>query len=427
MAKGITLTSKPKGTLSAYEPSLRDNLAWMLSDLVGGDRGTTNYINDKVRGAADFIPGVGDAVGFDEAKRDFDAGNYGQAAFGAATSAVGSIPGAGDLAAAGIKGAGSALGILMGPSSRLWNKDMASKALDMTIDRQPPSRVWSETKTELTPFHGAVQEIPDFRARVHPSRAAWERDGKFTNRLAEVGFSDDIMYPDALHDVLTHPAFFEAYPEAKGVGVTELEAFNIPGPGGAFIPGEVLTEQGFFDDEFGNAMYPEGLPDEFIGIATPRSVGKDARENFSPKSVMLHELQHWVQSREGWDPGFNPNAAKWQLLNRPESFPAQVFNNQIAEFPVQPSSQEELNIILDGLSGRAAHETYMRNVGETQARAVQARAFPDDIDPSYLYPPSDYMDRRWEEQLSADDILRGVYDRPGVPGLSLRGPAKRLR
>lgn len=46
---------------------------------------------------------MGDAVGFDEAKRDFDAGNYGQAAVGAGLSVLGVIPGAGDAATSVLK------------------------------------------------------------------------------------------------------------------------------------------------------------------------------------------------------------------------------------------------------------------------------------------------------------------------------------
>jgi hypothetical protein len=144
LAKGTTLTSKPKGTLSAYEPSLRDKLAWFLSDMVGGDRGTTNYINQKVRGAADFIPGVGDAIGFDEAKREFDAGNYGSAAFDAATSAIGSIPGAGDLAAVGLKGGTNMAGILGGPMAKHWARG-----------GKPP-----KTKDLREMFHGTNSPVP---------------------------------------------------------------------------------------------------------------------------------------------------------------------------------------------------------------------------------------------------------------------------
>src|SRR5688500_1842337 len=108
----------PKGTtLTSYDPSLRDNLAWMLSDLFGGDdRGRRNWINSKVRGVADVVPGVGEAVGIDETKRAFDAGNYGEAALGAAGTTLGAIPGGGDIAAAGLKGAAG----ILGPMSNKW-------------------------------------------------------------------------------------------------------------------------------------------------------------------------------------------------------------------------------------------------------------------------------------------------------------------
>lgn len=121
MPKGLTFAHPEKGQLSAYDPSLRDNIAWLLSDLLGGgDRGKTNYINSRVRGAVDFAPGVGDAVGIDETKRAFDAGNYGEAAVNAATTGIGAIPIGGDLAAGALKS--SALAAVLTPMSKRWNE-----------------------------------------------------------------------------------------------------------------------------------------------------------------------------------------------------------------------------------------------------------------------------------------------------------------
>lgn len=120
---GLTLTSKPKGELKAYEPSLRDKLAWLLSDTFGGDdRSRVNWINDKVRGGADFVPGVGDAIGIDETKRAWDEGKYGEAVLNGVTTAAGAIPGGGDLAAAGLKGGASMAGTVLGAMAKHWER-----------------------------------------------------------------------------------------------------------------------------------------------------------------------------------------------------------------------------------------------------------------------------------------------------------------
>lgn len=135
---------KREDTLTSYEPSLRDRLAWLVSDTFGGgNRSKVNYLNEKVRGAADLVPFVGDALSADEAKREFEAGNYGKGAVNAGLTLAGSVPGIGDLAAGGAKA------MFIGPMSRLWNADMAKKALEMHEDAYMPGDIWKETGTFL--------------------------------------------------------------------------------------------------------------------------------------------------------------------------------------------------------------------------------------------------------------------------------------
>lgn len=82
--------------IKSYDPSLRDRLAWFLSDMAGDNRTARNYINDKARGIMDFVPGVGDAVAVDEAGRTLSSGNYGQGILEAGLAGAGLIPGFGD-------------------------------------------------------------------------------------------------------------------------------------------------------------------------------------------------------------------------------------------------------------------------------------------------------------------------------------------
>lgn len=95
------------GTLRNAPPmSLREKI---MDLIVGGGRAAgfsatqANRMRNDAGAAVDFIPGVGDAVGADDAFRDYRAGNYGAAALGAGAAAVGLIPGVGDAASAGIK------------------------------------------------------------------------------------------------------------------------------------------------------------------------------------------------------------------------------------------------------------------------------------------------------------------------------------
>lgn len=109
MDKTQNALARPFGTLSGYDPSLRESLPWKLAGAagryLGAGRSTQQYIANRALGAMDFIPGVGEVLGADDARRDFDAGNYGMAAANLGLTAVGAVPGAGDaLASAGRKG-----------------------------------------------------------------------------------------------------------------------------------------------------------------------------------------------------------------------------------------------------------------------------------------------------------------------------------
>lgn len=98
------LPSGGNGALLPYAPSLRERLGNLIYD---GARAAglpnANRMRNEASMAVDFIPGVGDAVGLNEAARDFGNGNYGIAAAGLGATAAGVIPGVGDAAGKAMK------------------------------------------------------------------------------------------------------------------------------------------------------------------------------------------------------------------------------------------------------------------------------------------------------------------------------------
>lgn len=327
--RGVTLNSKPKGTLSAYEPSLRDKLAWFLSDMVGGDRGTTNYINQKVRGAADFIPGVGDAVGVDDTKRSFNAGNYGEAAFNAVTTGLGAIPGGGDLAAAGLKGGAGMLGMFIGPMAKNWNKAAADKAVDMLAKGAPSDEVWRETGTMVGKDGKLRQEISDDAATFNTEKLEqlWEDDRWGTgDKTVTVG------------SLLSHPELYKAYPDLKRIHVGDNDA-----PGAEFFRGE--NEPDFM---------------------------RFAAEGDEALPTMLHEMQHAIQHREGFDVGSNPDVVAQMLSELPQG----ILREEVEKIKATVSPEEfrsNPKYYIQLAKENTIYETYLRNAGETEARATVAR------------------------------------------------------
>jgi hypothetical protein len=88
---GILTSSMPTGEMSAVEPSMRDQIAQWLATMISDDENRQRYVAQKAGGAMDLVPGLGAAVGGDEAGRDIGAGNYLSGGLGLAMSA---IPGA---------------------------------------------------------------------------------------------------------------------------------------------------------------------------------------------------------------------------------------------------------------------------------------------------------------------------------------------
>lgn len=131
-------------SLSAYEPSWRERVGNATYDIARylGLGSTANRMRNDVEAAIDFVPFVGDAIGFNDAVRDISAGNYGAGAAGLGLAALGGIPIAGDVASkagkkiveplyrgshlAPIKGSGAPLHALDDVGSGVYGGDIYS-------------------------------------------------------------------------------------------------------------------------------------------------------------------------------------------------------------------------------------------------------------------------------------------------------------
>lgn len=434
-------------TLSAYKPSWRDQIAWAMSDAFGGgDRSKTNYINEKVRGAVDMVPFVGDAVSANDAVRSYEAGNYGQAALEGGTAALGAVPGLGDALVTGGKALGlglagksfynamkkgykhspNQLNVFAGPTAKTADKRALERAQDMAYDGRDATEIFRKEGWFQGPDNMWRFEIPDDEAYVglDVTRGGKEGRAAAAEDLTKYGFSVDPREPDMLDGVLHHPRLFEAYPKMRDYGVLDI-------PHNAALGGFHANPKQSLGIRPG--MVDGGIPPAYIEAKTNKYINPTDTEfnkNIDPLSTMLHEIQHGIQAKEGFDPGFNPQAA-FETSANPDSFVSQTLNKAWSEFENSPAllnarmvgkSEEEMQ---DSLLEKISFETYKRNMGEVEARNVQARA----MHPYYNNIgrlPTSTADRFPEEQLRAHDILYGSYGPEGVPGLSLRGPARKL-
>lgn len=233
-------------------------------------------------------------------------------------------------------------GMFIGKGAKTWDAVNASRAMDMEKSGIDPRKIWSETGNWKGPDGAWRQEIPDNEAFYRGSKAA------------ESSFVSDIF---------PHPELSRAYPKFDGTRVTES-----PHPGGQF--------------------------DEITGNIT---VGPT-----DANSTMLHELQHAIQQREGWqgggapshfyDPAFERNAISYLKKLAKESN-SDGWNEII---------KNKQTLIKGGIpfSGDR-NDGYKRLAGEAEARATEARGplslsqrrgvFPED---SYDVPLADLIFRK---------------------------------
>ena len=169
----------------------------------------------------------------------------------------------------------AARAMFIGPAAKTWDAAAAAKAAALEAQGKDARAIWQETGT----FKGADgkwrQEIPD-RAAFRP----------------EIGLIDGDTTYRTMSGSLNHPAMFKAYPEVRDMDTVVSRLPNTTG-----------------------GSYQEAVPGtktEFGRSAQIDATGKD-REDI--KSVLLHEMQHYIQKQEGFASGgspsmFDPKAAE---------------------------------------------------------------------------------------------------------------------
>jgi len=185
-----------------------------------------------------------------------------------------------------------------------------SKAEEMSVKGAEPQQTWKETGWWLDDVDGKWRfEIDDSKATLPAAMEKTDADGKYLIEV-DAGYNDTWSDPDSIYfdsdgpqplaydaeyngeyhgpgssvwklgDLLKHDKLFKNYPELKNQIV-------------------VLNAQ--FDD------------DNILGEYNPKTgthkISEQLTDPDAIRSTLLHEIQHAVQSREGFAPGTNPDAA----------------------------------------------------------------------------------------------------------------------
>ena len=297
---------------------------------------------------------------------------------------------------------GSRRQIFIGENSKTWNKTNAAKAVELEKAGATPEDIWSATGT----FRGAEgklrQEISDVPARgnfspqysdVLNAHSQFEYGkpyhslpfgetglGEARKKISELADIDMERYKTAA-GALPHPDLYKAYPE---LAKTKVEPYRNEDIYGSYL----------------NTQVSEGSLNNPKTTLTNENITANAPNEEELKSVLLHEIQHAIQAREGFARGANINEfASGPMFDKTArdltADLSQIVTGGVSANPLEvlqglkytdPKDIEPIlkkygfknveqakSFIYDENERRTPFGQYQRVAGEAEARAVQAR------------------------------------------------------
>lgn len=252
-------------------------------------------------------------------------------------------------------------GMMIGPSSALWNKENAFNAAKLLKQGVLPEEVWKTTGTTKGLENAFRQEISDEPALLKGM-------GNFGEIFEKRKIAHGVTTP-TIEEVMRHPKLFDAYPELKGIQV------------------QLLPET-----SRNNASFS---PVEKIIRVNPNLPADKAT------SSILHELQHGIQEIEGWNKGADANTILRNYQQQLDNIDTRLTEaNLQAKKAVGTPEYDKLMAIRDkisreyreltgtdirGIYGKAMDE-YKAHGGEAEARLTQTRQKLTDEERKNVYP-----------------------------------------
>jgi hypothetical protein len=261
------------------------------------------------------------------------------------------------------------MGIFIGPQAKTWNAKNAAKAAQMEKAGVSPQDIWMATQTFRGPDGKLRQEISDTGSIPGQRLYSWG-EGKDL----EQGNSTVVRRQKAL----LHPQLSAAYPDTKNIGVSLKRG----------------RQGGYYQTEMDN-------------IGAPVS----GQNNAADRSIMLHELQHAIQKREGFASGGSPDTmilALEKIAEQKRQQAQDMFRMSSANDPLDPTKIVKPGARKKGLqlekeareldskalmayhSEQAKFDLYQRLAGEAEARAVQNRMNMTDTQRRVIFPYESY-------------------------------------
>jgi hypothetical protein len=237
-------------------------------------------------------------------------------------------------------------GMMVGPSSALWNEGNAFKAAKMLKQGIPESEVFKATNTAKGLEGQFRQELSDANSHIKGGPTFYDT---VMNRMTALQKpSGEPMYAK---DVFYHPEIYKSYPALENIEIQ-------------FIPK-------------GNKATASYNPVKNVISLNEKLTPDQAR------SSMLHEMQHAIQEAEGFNKGADANSIIGYHVKHYDDLMGEIgdLNAQMSKVVGTPDYDNLMNRRMDLVKKVQAlgdplvegSKVYKRYGGEAEARLTQAR------------------------------------------------------
>lgn len=248
------------------------------------------------------------------------------------------------------------IGVFGGRGAMTANKGMLAEAEKMLAAGVPHATIRNRTGWEFGSEGKPKFEISDAESRVIPEAPSERVEGGQGGASRDTGFRPN----KRLEEVFHHPALYEAYPWLRNMR-TSLEVGEGIKPGASYTPPTKNQKR------FGRAGEIEVRAPTYERGGMGDLFEKQYASDVGARDMLLHEIQHAIQEREGFAPGSNPR--QLPLKNSEVETIAQNMAKRSGVDWDAASLQEKQNMIRV-----VRHRIYKAQAGETEARNVQTRA-----------------------------------------------------
>tara|TARA_R110000765_G_scaffold108697_1_gene199754 strand:- start:518 stop:1738 length:1221 start_codon:yes stop_codon:yes gene_type:complete len=246
--------------------------------------------------------------------------------------------------------------VFAGPASKTADLDALKQARELSARMRSPEEIIEKTGW----FKGADGK---WRYEIDDSSAKIYRDGKNSSVIGSERATGP--YGDPLGMVIDHPQLMAAYPDLENV-LTKTDFHDYPS--GHWSPGADTKRGGLLSAN--DEIKAQGITENEV------------------LNVLLHEIDHAVQTKEGFSQGSSPSSALTDLLSERNaklndlSKAIETRQSELGLSGYQPKTDDlylqDLYKKYNSSVGRAIsddekYERYRRAGGEVSARNVMAR------------------------------------------------------